>query len=262
MTRPIAIQLYSLREEAADDLDRTLSRLAQCGFLGVECADLHGCSPAEFRGRVADLGMEICSAHSMAVGDAAAAALDTVAQLGTSLAVVPFAAPDRFATADGVDGVAAQLNTALPIAQERGLSLAYHNHFWEWTVLSDGRLAFDRLLERLDPAIGIELDVYWAQTAGRNPVALLDQLGERASRLHLKDGPADDPGAAMTAAGTGAVDFAAVAAADQAAWHIIELDRCETDMFDAVEASYRYLTRAGLSRGRSNACADDTGTPL
>ena len=34
-----------------------------------------------------------------------------------------------------------------------------------------------------------------------------------------------------------------------AQWHIVELDRCDTDMFDAVERSYDYLVGNGLSRG-------------
>jgi hypothetical protein len=33
-------------------------------------------------------------------------------------------------------------------------------------------------------------------------------------------------------------------------WHIVELDACATDMFEAVEKSYRFLTGRGLSRGR------------
>jgi hypothetical protein len=48
------------------------------------------------------------------------------------------------------------------------------------------------------------------------------------------------------------VDIPSVlAAAPHAAWHVVELDRCDTDMFEAVEASYRYLVGNGLSAGRS-----------
>ena len=56
----------------------------------------------------------------------------------------------------------------------------------------------------------------------------------------------------MVAVGDGAIDVDGVVAAGTAArWHIIELDRCDTDMFDAVERSYHYLVDHGLSRGRS-----------
>ncbi len=250
MLPPIAIQLYSLRQEAGADFEGTLARLGRIGFRGLECADLHGLSPPEFRSRVEAHGMEICSCHGMAIGETAAAVLDTAAELGSPLVIVPVAPPDRFQTEDGVRGLADELNAALPGARERGLGLGYHNHFWEWADLGDGRLAFDVLLECLDPSIQLELDVYWAQTAGQDPAALLERLGPRATRLHLKDGPADEPASAMTAAGEGNVDLAAAALASSASWHIVELDRCDGDMFDAIEKSYGYLTSQGISRGR------------
>ena len=251
MPQPIAIQLYSLRKEAGSDLEGTLARLGRIGFRGLECAGLHGLSARDFRSRVEAHGMEICSSHGMATGDGAAAVLDEAALLGSPLVVVPMAPPDRFETEDAVAAVADELNEALPLARERGLGLAYHNHFWEWRALGAGRLAFDVLLDRLDPEIGIELDVYWAQTAGQDPALLLSGLGPRATRLHLKDGPADEPTSAMTAAGEGCVDLAAAAAASPAPWHIVELDRCDGDMFEAIEKSYAYLTGRGISSGRT-----------
>lgn len=251
MPQPIAVQLYSLRQEAGADLEGTLARLGRIGFRGLECAGLHGTAPGEFKARVEAHGMEICSCHGTASGDEAAATLDEAVLLGSPLVVVPFAAPDRFQSEEGVVGVAEELNGALPLARERGLGIGYHNHYWEWTDLGGGRLAFDAFLEHLDPAVQIELDVYWAQTAGQDPAALLRQLGPRATRLHMKDGPADAPESAMTAAGEGRVNLAAAGAASDAPWHIVELDRCEGDMFDAIERSHAYLTRSGISLGRS-----------
>jgi sugar phosphate isomerase/epimerase len=64
----------------------------------------------------------------------------------------------------------------------------------------------------------------------------------RAPLLHLKDGPADDPKAPMTALGDGAMDLPAILAASHASWHIVELDRCAGDMWRAIEDSFHYLT--------------------
>lgn len=250
MPKPIAVQLYSLREAAVRDLEATLMRLGRIGFQGLEPAHFHGLTPEAFRARVEAHGMEICSSHGMPFGDEAAAILDQAMLVGSPLVIVPFAAPDRFHNEAGIGALADELNAALPLAQERGLGLGYHNHFWEWTELPDGRPAFELLLERLDPAVVIELDVYWAQVAGQDPASLLAKLGERVTRLHLKDGPADLPESAMTAAGEGHVDLAAAASASPAAWHIVELDRCDGDMFDAIERSHAYLTGAGISLGR------------
>ena len=43
---PLAVQLYSLRTEAAIDLRAVLERVAGIGYLGVEFAGLHGNHPA------------------------------------------------------------------------------------------------------------------------------------------------------------------------------------------------------------------------
>ena len=56
----------------------------------------------------------------------------------------------------------------------------------------------------------------------------------------------------MTAVGSGKVDIkAAIAAADPNVlqWLIVELDRCDTDMWAAVSQSYTYLTQNNLAAG-------------
>ena len=55
----------------------------------------------------------------------------------------------------------------------------------------------------------------------------------------------DDP---MTAVGAGRMPVAEIlAAAPSAEWHIVELDRCATDMLTAVEQSLQWLAGNGLA---------------
>ena len=106
--------------------------------------------------------------------------------------------------------------------------------------------------EHVSPDVIAEVDIYWAQIGGSDPAAIVSELGERCRLLHVKDGPGDDRASANVAVGDGAIDTPAVlAAATSAQWHLIEFDRCDTDMFDAVERSYEYLVGNDLSRGRS-----------
>ena len=98
----------------------------------------------------------------------------------------------------------------------------------------------------LSTSASAEVDVYWAATAGRDPVAEIEALGARVRRVHLKDGPAV-LGEPQVALGEGRLDIEACArAARHADWYIVELDECATDMFDALAASYRYLDERGL----------------
>ena len=58
----------------------------------------------------------------------------------------------------------------------------------------------------------------------------------------------------MTAVGDGVVDFHSIveAAGKTAEWMIVELDRCATDMMEAVATSYTYLIEEGLARGNKS----------
>ena len=55
----------------------------------------------------------------------------------------------------------------------------------------------------------------------------------------------------MVAVGEGEMDFAPIIEASHGTsdWLIVELDRCETDMMEAIEKSYNYLVERDLARG-------------
>ena len=135
------------------------------------------------------------------------------------------------------------------------MTLGYHNHFWELPADPDGRPALLHLFEHLAPTVFAEVDIYWAQVGGVDPAELVAELGERAGLLHVKDGPADDR-AEPDGRRRRRRDRHSRRArrGPTATWHIVELDRCDTDMFDAVERSYDYLVDNDLSRaGREHA---------
>ncbi|HMG92381.1 MAG TPA: hypothetical protein VK589_20125, partial [Chryseolinea sp.] len=77
--------------------------------------------------------------------------------------------------------------------------------------------------------------------------------------LHIKDGPGEwtetiptDP-PPMTAVGKGTQNFPEIAkAADGATeWMIVEMDKCDCDVFAAIKESYTYLTTNGLASGKA-----------
>jgi sugar phosphate isomerase/epimerase len=247
------VQLYSLREEAAADFTGVLRRLGDVGFVGVELAGFHGLTPAQFNDVAGEAGLVVSSGH---VGDAGAdalnGALDDLQAVGCDTAVLAFLPPDSFVDVDAVQRSADVINAGHALAAERGVTFGYHNHWWEFRPLADGRTAWSHLLERLDPGVVIELDMYWATVGGAAPTDVIADLGDRLHLLHVKDGPADGPKSPMVSVGSGSLDIAgALAAAPNVAWHIVELDRCATDMFQAVADSYGYLVGNGLSRGRA-----------
>ena len=251
--RPLALQLYTVREAAAHDLQATLAAVSAAGFAGVELAGLHGHPPATVRGWLADLGLVVTSAHvGMGDADTERRSLDELAEMGVTSWVIPAAPPERFVDIAGVRSLAEDITTRAAAAAARGWSLGYHNHWWELESHLDGEPALTHLFRALGPDVFAEVDIYWAKVGGVDPAALVTGLGPRAQLLHVKDGPADDREADNVAVGSGSVDIAGVlAAGEHVRWHIVELDRCATDMMAAIRASARWLTGRGLSQGRA-----------
>jgi len=251
---PIGVQLYSLREKLQTDLRGTIGRLAEIGYLGVEAFGLDVGNVWQQARVFQSYGLAVPGVHSkLPLGDDQSEVLDVMSAVGCQTLVCPWMAPEEFQSESGVRRVCDQLNEALAVCQSRGLSLAYHNHWAEFAIVpGTGRLAHDLMREYLDPAIVFEVDTYWVKTARQDPAAVVRELGARAPLLHLKDGPAVNTTDPMVAVGSGTLDFPAIVSASggYAQWVIVELDRCATDVLEAVARSCAYLTGEGLGRGR------------
>ena len=253
MTTPIALQLYTLRDLLAQDYEGTVRKVADMGYVGVETASLFGDSPASAAKLFSELGLEVSSAHgALPLGDKKQEVIDTMSVLNCKRLILPWQQPELFQSPDGIKKVCDLLNEASAVAKANGFQVGYHNHWFEYEPLQN-RIPMDIMLEDLDPDVFFEVDVYWVQTAGQDPVQVIRRLGSRAPLLHIKDGPCqiEEP---MTALGEGVVDIPGVVAAGAASteWLVVELDRCATDMLEAVRKSYQYLVGKGLARGNKN----------
>ncbi len=248
---PISVQLYSLREEAAQDFPSVLRRLGETGFVGVELAGLHGLSPTEFCSIISEAGLTVSSGHIGGSPDVMLSSLDDFEAIGCTTAVLAYLPPENFATLDAVKASAEFINQAYETAATRNITMGYHNHWWEFETILEGRSAWSYLWDHLAPGVVAELDLYWCLVGGGDPKTVIGELGDRLALLHVKDGPANDPKASMVSVGSGSVAISDIlGAAPTAQWHVVELDRCDTDMATAVDDSYRFLTTNGLSRGR------------
>jgi len=249
MPAPIALQLYTVRDALARNFRAVVTRISEIGYVGVEPAGFPGTTPEEASNMLADLGLEICSIHThLPLGKQKNEVIELAKELEVTR-VISSTPRDSFASLDGVKELCDRWNQACETAAEYGLELGLHNHYWEFGQV-DGRPGFELLQEQLDPRILFQVDTYWVSVGGGNPVQVIEKLGDRAPLLHIKDGPGN-PQADMTAIGEGIMDWPPIVKAgqDTAEWLIVELDRCATDMLEAVEKSYRYLTREGLARG-------------
>ena len=90
-----------------------------------------------------------------------------------------------------------------------------------------------------------ELDTYWVQAGGGDPVAWCKKMAGRMPLLHLKDygvGPDGKPHFAEI--GNGNLDWPAIISTAEASgteWFIVEQDVCPGDPFESLAQSFRYI---------------------
>ena len=257
---PVALQLYTVREELAADRAGVLRRIAGFGYGAVEPYDVTS-DAAGLRADLDAAGLTVCSVHARPFGKQAEAVFSGIATVGADTVIVPHMPPERFAGAGAIRDLAREVNGIAVRAAGRGLRLGYHNHDFELSSLIGGRPALEVLAGQLDPAVLLEVDTYWAAVGGQPVPALLRRLGERVRYLHVKDGPVTkaDP---MTAVGAGRMPVAEILAASPwAEWHVVELDDCATDMMEAVRESIDWLTGHGLAPRAGQGAPADHGGP-
>ena len=242
MTKPIGVQLYSVRDQLATDRDAVLRRVADLGYRAVEHFDPTN-DPEGFRRVTDDLGLTVSSTHAGALlTRAPAEVLDAVATIGTELVIVPAGIPQEdFTSRDGIARAADLLNGLAERVTGYGMRLGYHNHWWEIEPRVEGKHAIEVLAGLLAPEVFLEVDTYWAAVGGARVPELLHRLGDRVLALHVKDGPVRK-GEPHTAVGQGAMPVREILAARPDAWRIVELDSCATDIMDALADSHAYLT--------------------
>ncbi|WP_306204116.1 sugar phosphate isomerase/epimerase family protein [Actinoplanes sp. RD1] len=210
----ISVQLYTLRNQLAIDLDASLAELAAIGYRRVEHAGFVGRTATEFRAALRRAGLRATSGH---VGipqpfNAATweAALEDANIVGNKYIVHPYFGTDSAGNPIRDSAVwkafAKDLNKAGKLARKHGLSFGYHNHHNEFARQDGGKLTgFDVLTRETDPGlVHLEVDLFWAFRGAADPVDLIGRNRGRIRQVHVKDLA---PSGSFADPGDGFIDF-------------------------------------------------------
>jgi sugar phosphate isomerase/epimerase len=255
MSKPISIQMYTVREltKSPDDFRRVVKDIADIGYAAIETGGMKEMKPEEFRKFLSDLGLHCSSMWAQPKREILNELVETAGTLGFKCYVGCYG-PDQVKTVADCERTAAAFEEMAALLAPHGLSMCYHNHWWEFTKPADGdgRYAWDIIMSRA-PQLSAQIDIYWASNFGELDVpAVVRKYASRTPLLHAKDGPLIKD-QANTAVGKGKLDNAAAinsADPDVLQYIIVELDKFDGNIMDAVRDSYNYLTRAGLAHGR------------
>ena len=251
-TLPIAVQVYSVREEADHDFAGTMKKLGEMGYDGVELAGLYGKSAEEIRDSIKAAGLTAISAHVSY--DELAGDLEKTLQdyeiIGCRYIVIPWLGEDRrFGTA-----LYEETLKMLPVISEgckkHGMTLLYHNHDFEFAKTPDGTYVLDQLYAEV-PAdvLGAEPDTCWIKVGGPDPSEWLKKYSGRCPLVHVKDFRRRADGVDLLALGEGEQDFPTLVKTAKecgAQWLVIEQDDHPygTPMGD-MKKSLNYLKELG-----------------
>lgn len=240
---PIALQLYTVRDETARDFTGTLRQVARLGYPAVEFAGYGGLSAADLRALLDELGLHAPASHCLRLDmdeEALAQQLAYAQTIGCKYMVLPWIGPERFSEPQ-LPTLAKQLTAIGQRCREAGLQFTYHTHDYSFRRRGETYLLND-LLDAIEPSLlAVELDIYWMVFAGSDPLPFLHQHGDRVPLLHLKD-MADNRD--MTEVEAGTLDFAALISSGQARgtrWFIVEHDRPTIPSLESARRSFDYL---------------------
>lgn len=246
---PIALQMYSLREETEKDFAGTLKKVAEMGYDGVEFAGYGGYSAKELKDLLNRLGLKAASSHVPleTLETDLDQVIDYQQKLGSKHIVCPHLAPDR-QTDEGYRELVTVLNTIGKTCFEAGITFSYHNHDFELEPVAGGQSALDMLFTETNPKwVQTELDIYWLAKAGEDPVEWIKRYHNRTPLIHLKDMTTDEE-QFFAELGTGGIDLESVmkvGAQSNVEWWIVEQDQSRKTPLESVKQSIDFLKQRG-----------------
>ncbi len=266
---PIAIQLYSVRDDMAKDFEGTLKKIKAMGYDGVEFAGTFGKSAAEIKKMCADIGLVPISAHVPFVDmmKDPEGVISKYKEIGCEQVVIPYLTPEFRPGAERFGEVIEGAKVLGDVCKKLGMKLAYHNHDFEF-VKVNGEYALDILYSEVSAdLLQTQLDTCWVNVGGENPADYIRKYSGRTPTVHLKDFVGSkgenmyaligiDDGAqkkvneeeafCLRPVGYGKQDFPAILKASEEAgakWVIVEQDNPSMDKtpMECAEMSINYL---------------------
>jgi len=186
---PIALQLWSVREDCERDLAGTLKAVAEMGYDGVEFAGYYGRSADELREMLDDLGLEVAGSHlglPQLQGDELGQTVEFNKALGSKYLIIASVGAEHMGTRAALVNFGHTLNEIGEKVKAHGMQTGYHNHAREFKRV-EGETAWDVIASNTDAEVVMQLDLGNAMGGGADAIATLEKWADRAFTVHLKE---------------------------------------------------------------------------
>jgi len=245
----VAVQLYTLREfcKTPADIAATLKKCRAMGYQAVQASALGPIAEEELLRILEGEGLTLCATHepSDLILDEPEKVVERLAKLKCRYTAYPSPKGIDLGSRAAVDEWIGKLDRAGAVLRKAGQTLTYHNHHHEFRRI-DGKLIFDLIFEKTAPEnLSAEIDTYWVQYGGGNPVEWCEKLAGRLPLLHIKDyAVIAESKVTYAEIGHGNLDFPKIIAAAEKSgceWFIVEQDTCPGDPFDSLAKSFDHI---------------------
>ncbi len=246
----VAAQLYTLRDflKTPEDIGQTLKKVKSIGYNAVQASGVGPVLPNELRQLADEAGVNICASHI--AYDRLKNDLNAVIQdhkIWNCRYVGIGSMPDAYRSSkDGYLAFAKEFNEISKKIFDQGLKFIYHNHKFEFEKF-DNETGLEILLSNTDKeTFGFELDTYWVQAGGANPVEWIKKVEGRMEVVHLKDMAIKKDQQLFSEIGEGNLNWEAIIDAcreTKVEWYAVEQDVCRRDPFESMQMSFNYLKK-------------------
>jgi len=187
-TAPLGIQTYTFRRSIDRDPAKVLDTVKMMGFTEIEGSAR--IAPEEFRRLCDERGITIPStgaSYEQLVNSPDSVVMRAKALGSTYVMCAWIPHENGVLTLDNAKKAVEDFNRAGKILKDNGLTFCYHPHGYEFQAHESGTL-LDYIIKHTNTEyVSFEMDIFWIQFGGGDPVALLKKYGHRWKLMHLKD---------------------------------------------------------------------------
>lgn len=238
---PVGLELYSVRDFMAKDLQSSLNDVHAAGYTVVEAAGFYNRSAADFRKANNQAGLRCVSAHYPLT--LLEAQLDSIITYATALGLeyIICSSSDGTHRDPSTHGEATlddwhwridQFNSIGKKVKAAGMTFGLHNHPPEFAII-DGVLVYDEIMKLTDPKfVTLQMDCGWVYVTGHSSAEFIARDPSRFELLHIKDmilvPGSNEP--KLTVMGKGGIDYKPILrAATHLKYYFVEQEAFDGD---------------------------------
>jgi len=250
---PPGLELYSVREQMAKDVNSALGIVRGAGYQVVEAAGFFNLTAPQFHSAIVQAGLRCVSAHyTLALLNSQLDSIISYAK-GLRLEYIICSSSDGMHRDPNAKGEATlddwhwridQFNRIGGLVKAAGMSFGIHNHTPEFATI-DGVLVYDEIMKLTDPKlVTLQLDCGWAYLSGHNPAEFIARAPERFQLLHVKDMILSPGGGKpqLPVLGKGNIDYAPIMrAATHLKYYFVEQEEFQGDPAEELRADAEYM---------------------